>query len=75
VVSPTVGLPLFLASIAITSLIVHYAILSHTTWFGGIWQGKAKPAATSMVNPAEGKAALAALAPAAAPVVVASASN
>ncbi len=39
VVSPTVGLPLFLGSVAVTSLIVHYAVLSHVTWFGGYWEG------------------------------------
>jgi light-harvesting protein B-800-850 alpha chain len=50
VVKPTVGLPLFLASVAITSLIVHYAILSHTTWFSAYWQGG--HAKTSMAAPA-----------------------
>jgi light-harvesting protein B-800-850 alpha chain len=39
VVSPTVGLPLMLGSVAVTSLIVHFAILSHTTWFPAYWQG------------------------------------
>ncbi len=39
VVKPTVGLPLFLGSVAVTSLIVHYAILSHTKWFSEYWEG------------------------------------
>jgi len=39
VVKPTVGLPLLLGSVAITSLLVHYAILSHTTWYPAYWQG------------------------------------
>ena len=39
VVSPSVGLPLFLGSVAVTSLLVHYAILSHTTWFPAFFQG------------------------------------
>ena len=39
VVSPTVGLPLFLGSVALTSLVVHASILNHTTWMGGYWQG------------------------------------
>ena len=39
VVKPTVGLPLLLGSVAVTSLLVHYAILSHTTWYRDI--GKA----------------------------------
>ena len=45
VVTPTVGLPLFLGSVAVTSLIVHYSVLSNTTWFGSYWNGKAKPKA------------------------------
>jgi light-harvesting protein B-800-850 alpha chain len=36
-----VGLPLLLGSVAITALIVHYSVLSHTTWFTNYWQGKA----------------------------------
>jgi light-harvesting protein B-800-850 alpha chain len=39
VVNPTVGLPLFLGAVAIISLIVHYAVLSHTTWIGAFWGG------------------------------------
>jgi light-harvesting protein B-800-850 alpha chain len=34
VVSPTVGLPLFLGAVAVTSLIVHTAILTHSSWYG-----------------------------------------
>ncbi|CCE01086.1 light harvesting protein B-800-850, alpha chain [Bradyrhizobium sp. STM 3809] len=45
-VHPTVGLPLFLGSVALTSLCVHYTILSHTTWMGAYWEGgKSKKAA------------------------------
>jgi len=51
VVSPTVGLPLFLGSVALTSLLVHAEILSHTTWFSGYWDGADK-VKTSMVVPA-----------------------
>ena len=52
VVNPTVGLPLFLGSVAVTSLIVHYSVLSNTTWFGSYWNGhaKAKAAAVEGVN-------------------------
>jgi light-harvesting protein B-800-850 alpha chain len=71
VVNPTVGLPLFIGGVAVTSLIVHYAILSHTTWMGNYWQGKA--AKVAMVDPAADKAKLAELAPPARPVQVASA--
>jgi light-harvesting protein B-800-850 alpha chain len=42
VVSPTVGLPLLIGSVALTSLIVHAEILSHVSWFGGYWNGAAK---------------------------------
>jgi light-harvesting protein B-800-850 alpha chain len=51
VVNPTVGLPLFLGSVAVTSLIVHYSVLSNTTWFSSYWNGKAKVKAAS-VEPA-----------------------
>jgi light-harvesting protein B-800-850 alpha chain len=58
VVNPTVGLPLFLGSVALIALIVHFAILSHTTWFAGYWEGgKAKHAAVMTAPPAEAPAA------------------
>jgi light-harvesting protein B-800-850 alpha chain len=45
VVHPTVGLPLLLGSVAVTSLIVHASVLTHVSWFGSYWQGKAKTVA------------------------------
>ena len=42
VVNPTVGLPLLLGSVTAIALIVHGAVLSHSTWFGNYWQGAAK---------------------------------
>ena len=39
VVNPTVGLPLLLGSVAVTSLIVHASVMTHTTWMGNYWQG------------------------------------
>jgi light-harvesting protein B-800-850 alpha chain len=45
VVKPTIGLPLFLGAVAITSLIVHFAILTHTTWFPAFMQGGQKKVA------------------------------
>ncbi len=39
VVKPTVGLPLFLGGVITISLIVHYAILSNTTWFPAFFGG------------------------------------
>jgi light-harvesting protein B-800-850 alpha chain len=67
VVQPTVGLPLFLGSVAATALLVHYSILTHTTWFASYWEGNAKPAAVSTMAPAAPMAAPVAAAPAAAP--------
>jgi light-harvesting protein B-800-850 alpha chain len=53
VVKPTVGLPLFLGSVAFTALLVHYAVLTHTTWFPAYWNGKAgkAPVATAPMAP------------------------
>jgi len=39
VVKPTVGLPLFLGTVLLISLIVHYAVLSNTTWMPAFFQG------------------------------------
>lgn len=54
VVSPTVGLPLFLGSVAVTSLIVHASVMTHTTWMSRYWSGadRARVADASTVTPA-----------------------
>jgi len=39
VVNPSVGLPLFLGGVALIALVVHYALLSNTTWFSQYWGG------------------------------------
>ncbi len=39
VVKPTVGLPLFLGGVATISLLVHYAVMSNTTWFPAFFGG------------------------------------
>jgi len=39
VVKPTVGLPLFLGSVALISLIIHFAVLNNTTWFPAFFGG------------------------------------
>lgn len=46
VVPPSVGLPLFLGTVTVIALLVHIAILTHTTWFAAYWQGGAKKAAS-----------------------------
>ncbi len=52
VVNPTVGLPLFLGSVAVTSLVVHASVMSHTTWMSDYWQGaKAKTALLDTAAP------------------------
>ncbi|MGL4234542.1 light-harvesting protein [Tabrizicola sp.] len=40
VVKPTVGIPLFLAGVAIGSFAVHVAVLSNTTWVADFLSGK-----------------------------------
>lgn len=52
VVNPTVGLPLFIGGVAVTSLIVHASVLTNTTWFGGFLQGKAATKAAAAAAPA-----------------------
>jgi light-harvesting protein B-800-850 alpha chain len=42
VVSPTVGVPLFLGAVAVTSVFVHYQLLTKTAWFPAYYQGGAK---------------------------------
>ena len=42
VVKPTVGLPLFLGTVLVIALLVHFAVLTHTSWFGAYWEGGAK---------------------------------
>ncbi len=39
VVKPTVGLPLFLGGVATISLLVHYSVMSNTTWFPAFFGG------------------------------------
>jgi light-harvesting protein B-800-850 alpha chain len=46
VVSPTVGLPLLLGSVALTSLVVHGAVMARSTWFN--YDPIGKKAAVSM---------------------------
>lgn len=47
VVNPTVGVPLFLGAVAVTSLFVHYQLLTHTSWMPAYYQGKAKTVAAA----------------------------
>lgn len=50
VVKPSVGVPLLLGAVAVSSFAVHYALLTHTTWLPKYYEGAAArvsaPAAT-----------------------------
>jgi light-harvesting protein B-800-850 alpha chain len=39
VVNPTVGLPLFLGSVALIALVVHHYVLNNVPYFAGYWAG------------------------------------
>ena len=39
VVNPSIGLPLFLGSVALMSFTVHFAVLNNTTWIKDYWSG------------------------------------
>lgn len=59
VVSPTIGVPLFLSAVAVGSFAVHVAVLSNTTWVSDFLSGKPLGAATAtaaLVAPQTGAA-------------------
>ena len=41
VVKPSVGVPLLLGAVAVSSFAVHYALLTHTTWLPKYYDGAA----------------------------------
>jgi len=51
VVNPTVGLPLFLGSVALISFTVHFAVLNNTTWVADFFKGKSRTAARADTAP------------------------
>lgn len=51
VVKPTVGIPLFLGSVALTSLFVHYHLLQSTGWLKTYYMGKTKTAMIESSTP------------------------
>jgi light-harvesting protein B-800-850 alpha chain len=57
-VKPSVGIPLFLGAVAVSSFAVHYALLTHTTWLPKYYEGAGaraaapKTASADMVAPA-----------------------
>ncbi len=46
VVKPTVGIPLFLGAVAVSSFLVHYMLLTHTTWLPKYYEGGMKKTAS-----------------------------
>jgi light-harvesting protein B-800-850 alpha chain len=46
-VKPSLGLPLFLGAVAVSSFAVHYALLTHTTWLPKYYEGGMKSVATA----------------------------
>jgi light-harvesting protein B-800-850 alpha chain len=46
VVNPTVGLPLFIGGVAVTSLVVHASVMTHTTWMSKFFEGGAAKTAS-----------------------------
>lgn len=61
VVKPSVGLPLIIGAVAVSSFAVHYALLTHTTWLPKYYEGGKGMAVKAAVAPA---ATLVAAAPA-----------
>jgi len=49
VVKPSVGIPLMLGTVAVSSFAVHYALLTHTTWLPKYYEGKAATTAAAAV--------------------------
>lgn len=45
VVKPSTGIPLFLSAVAVSSFLVHYMLLTHTTWLKQYYNGPVKVAA------------------------------
>ena len=47
VVKPSTGIPLFLSAVAIGSFLVHYMLLTHTSWLPKYYEGKPKAVASA----------------------------
>jgi len=52
VVKPSVGVPLLLGAVAVSSFAVHYALLTHTTWLPKYYDGAAGRVAMATTAPA-----------------------
>jgi light-harvesting protein B-800-850 alpha chain len=69
VVSPNVGVPLFLGGVATIAFLVHFAALYNTTWMRKYFEGSAGQATASVTAPALTQPAAATPTQAPAPVV------
>lgn len=47
IVKPSIGVPAFFIAIAITSLLIHTAVLTSTKWFPAFLNGNYKPSKVS----------------------------
>lgn len=63
VVKPSVGIPLFLSAVAISSFLVHVMLLTHADWLKDYYNPKPKAAATAEGPPVVALAAPEALTP------------
>ena len=60
VVNPSIGLPMFLGAVAVTSLIVHGAVLTNTDWYPAYFNGSyAAAVSAAPANAADSAAPLA----------------
>jgi light-harvesting protein B-800-850 alpha chain len=57
VVKPSVGIPLFLSAVAISSFAVHLTLLTHTAWLKRYYQGSEGRIVMAVPAPAEATAA------------------
>lgn len=63
VVKPSVGIPLFLSAVAVSSFAVHVALLNTAPWLKAYYAGNPKATATAAVAPAESPPGAVAAAP------------
>jgi light-harvesting protein B-800-850 alpha chain len=52
VVNPSVGLPALLGGVTVIVLLVHFAVLTNTSWVSAFYSGKTAAAAAPVAAPA-----------------------
>lgn len=52
VVKPTIGVPLFFGGVALTSLAIHTAVLTNTTWMPAFFNGRGRAPVAAAAAPA-----------------------